>query len=657
MRSYWLLTPALLVFTVLAIPYEEYILAPASRNLLPTSVYQVNGSVTNPAALTSSTTGNTTFHGTSSVTYDFGRNIAGIISLDVASAPASAFIGVTFTESHLWISNEACDATSDAGLDSPLWFHVGRGSGLYTAGKKHTRGAFRYLTVVSNTTSTVSINSIRVYYTAAPTQDLRAYKGYFHSNDELINRIWYAGAYTLQLCSIDPSTGDSLEWLGILDSTDNITLPRTDSWWLNYTITNGSSTLVDGAKRDRLVWPGDMSIALESVAVSTADLDSIRTALESLFALQKANGRLAYAGKPFYDIVSFTYHLHSLIGASSLFQYTGDLAWLSRYWEQYKRGVQWALTSVDDTGLANITASADWLRSGMGAHNIEANAILYYVLNDAISLAQTLDDLSSTKNWSKTATGIKTAANNLLWDDQSDLYTDNETTTLHPQDGNAWALKANLTTSFNQSEAISSALASRWGPYGAPAPEAGSTVSPFIGGFELQGHYLAGQPDRALDLMRLQWGFMLDDPRMTSSSFIEGYSTDGSLVYAPYRNTPRVSHAHGWSTGPTSALTSYAAGLHLIGPAGVTWLFKPQPGNLTQVEAGFTTPLGSFEMAFRSSTEGFYQLTFTTPNDTSGSVEIGDVTGELVSDRGVSVQLVNGRATGLQGGTWRLTSP
>jgi hypothetical protein len=33
----------------------------------------------------------------------------------------------------------------------------------------------------------------------------------------------------------------------------------------NYTIANGSSTITDGAKRDRLVWPGDMSIALETI--------------------------------------------------------------------------------------------------------------------------------------------------------------------------------------------------------------------------------------------------------------------------------------------------------------------------------------------------------------------------------------------------------
>lgn len=352
-----------------SIPYEQYILAPATRQLIPVSVHQVNGSVSNAKALTGSSAGNVTFHGISSVTYDFGKNIAGLVSLDVgASSSSSAFLGVTFTESSLYISSEACDATADAGLDSPLWFNVGKGAGEYTPEEKYLRGAFRYLTVLSNTSATVPLHSLRVKFTAAPTQDLRAYQGWFHSDDELINKIWYAGAYTNQLCTINPAEGNALVHLGSISSSDNITLPQTDSWWNNYTITNGSSTITDGAKRDRLVWPGDMSIALESIAVSTGDLYSVQMALESLLALQKANGQLPYAGRPFLDSVSYTYHLHSLIGMSYLYRFSGDQNWLSRYWNQYVLGVQWALSSVDQTGLANVTASADWLRYGMGGH-------------------------------------------------------------------------------------------------------------------------------------------------------------------------------------------------------------------------------------------------------------------------------------------------
>lgn len=61
------------------------------------------------------------------------------------------------------------------------------------------------------------------------------------------------GAYTCQLCSIDPTHGASLVWLNIINSTNVINLPETVEWWNNGTISPGKTVLVDGAKRDRLV--------------------------------------------------------------------------------------------------------------------------------------------------------------------------------------------------------------------------------------------------------------------------------------------------------------------------------------------------------------------------------------------------------------------
>lgn len=133
----------------------------------------------------------------------------------------------------------------------------------------------------------------------------------------------------------------------------------------------------------------------------------------------------------------------------------------------------------------------------MGARNIEANAILYYVLNQGLSLADMVND-TCVASWKSTAAQIKQAAYHRLWDPKANLYRDNDIrplTKLHPQDGNAWAVVSGLTTSAQQSSNISKSLAARWGKYGAPAAEAGETVSPFISGFELQAHYAAVIPN------------------------------------------------------------------------------------------------------------------------------------------------------------------
>ncbi|KAJ5196190.1 hypothetical protein N7449_006669 [Penicillium cf. viridicatum] len=95
---------------------------------------------------------------------------------------------------------------------------------------------------------------------------------------------------------------------------------------------------------------------------------AVRVALELLLGLQKEDGRLLYASLPFADTVSFTYHCHSLNGLALYYLYSGDLDWLSRYWNHFKLGINYALSSVDATGPANITSSSDGLRFGMGGH-------------------------------------------------------------------------------------------------------------------------------------------------------------------------------------------------------------------------------------------------------------------------------------------------
>ena len=176
------------------VPYSQYILAPESRTIFPPQIHQVNGSITHSKSLIGGPNGTATFNGVSSVTFDYTKNIGGVVSLTVGKSSSSdAFLGLTYTESSLWINGQGSDATADAGLDEVIWLPVGEGAGTYTVERKYDRGSFRYLSVVSNSSATIEVTGVSVYYTAAPAQDLRDYSGYFHSNDELLNRIWYAG--------------------------------------------------------------------------------------------------------------------------------------------------------------------------------------------------------------------------------------------------------------------------------------------------------------------------------------------------------------------------------------------------------------------------------------------------------------------------------
>lgn len=116
------LSLALLMGRAHSVPYSEYILAPSSRTVFPVAVHQVNGTVTNAEGILNGANTSATFAALSAVTYDFGKNIAGQVSVVAGDSVFSpdAVIGLTYTESSFWIANYGCDATANSGVDEPL---------------------------------------------------------------------------------------------------------------------------------------------------------------------------------------------------------------------------------------------------------------------------------------------------------------------------------------------------------------------------------------------------------------------------------------------------------------------------------------------------------------------------------------------------------
>lgn len=99
------------------------------------------------------------------------------------------------------------------------------------------------------------------------------YKNHFYSSDELVNQIWYGAAYTVQMCSIDPQQGR--QWG-----------PPQHGWNNGALIGVGKSILVDGAKRDRTIWPGDMGVSSDVAYATTGDVYSSQQSLNTLYEYQ-----------------------------------------------------------------------------------------------------------------------------------------------------------------------------------------------------------------------------------------------------------------------------------------------------------------------------------------------------------------------------------
>ncbi|KAL8965229.1 MAG: hypothetical protein Q9183_003961 [Haloplaca sp. 2 TL-2023] len=288
------------------------------------------------------------------------------VCFDVTSVGENKFhLALAYSESPRF-AGRLPDATTDRqGRDLPLYLPI-NSTGTTCVRPEFVRGAFKYLTIYipaqppspgdvwseEHSSSAaealeghldnqqkhldlqgasshlhgrhLSISSVYINCTAFPSNpNPRAYTGYFSSSSTLLNRIWYSGAYTLQLTTIDPAEGSAL--IDYNRQVDNNRSPQ-GSWYSNFSIANGSAVTTDGAKRDRMAYPGDMAIAAPGIAASTYDMVAVRTALDSLFIRQYADGSLPYAGPPmgYSGEFSDTYHLHALLGVWNYALFTND---------------------------------------------------------------------------------------------------------------------------------------------------------------------------------------------------------------------------------------------------------------------------------------------------------------------------------------------
>ncbi|PIL26169.1 hypothetical protein GSI_11924 [Ganoderma sinense ZZ0214-1] len=631
-------------------PWDAFNYAPKSRTVFPTSVKEVSGTAYNVQNLVSK--GSATIVGNGSwVALDFGIEVGGLVSLNFDNVSSASSIALSFTESPMFISPLTSDdstyPSANQSYDGVLEVPSPLPSGFWTQPAERLRGGYRFLTVVSTSDDPVTISNVSCAISFAPhISNLRDYSGYFSASDPVyhdknfLTKLWYAGAYTVQTNTVPLHTGRQ------------IPMVRSPGWANNATLGVAGPIIVDGAKRDRAVWPGDMGIAVPTQFVSTNDLLPTRNALSTMFAaIDPITGALPESGPPLSQLGSDTYHAWTLIGTYNYYLYSGDDAWLQTVWANYTKAVAFLEGKVGPEGLMNVTGLRDWARLGGGGINAEGNALLYRVLITAADLASHVNNTTLSSAWTTNATNLKGRFNDVFWLPSAGMYRDNDTTTLCPQDANSMAVLYDLTTSPEQADSVSKGLARNWNDLGPVAPELPDTITPFISGLELQAHFESGNDERAMDLLRREWGYMLYTNLSVQSTLLEGFTANGSLYYRSYRgynyDPAYTSHAHGWSSGPTSALTYYVLGLTVTSPQGQTWQVAPHLSGLDAAEGGFTTPLGWFGVKW-SSQKHTFTLDIDIPEGTTGVVKVP--VGGRASVNGRAQAVSRGDALHLAGG-------
>lgn len=501
-----------------------------------------DGKIENPQALFSKNpdicTLSSKTNGTPTLILDFGRELNGGICLGIhlIKQNRSAKFRLRFGESvsevmntptpdhaiHEWVMDIPRLSTQEFGLTG-----------------------FRFLRLeLLEPNVTVQISRLQAVALERPWQ----YQGAFECSDQKINEIWKVCARTVHLCC--------------------------------------QEYLLDGIKRDRLVWMGDIHPQIHVLANVFGNKQIVKQSLKYLCDHTDPNGWL--------NGIS-SYSLWWIISVWDWFMYTGDRAFLMDQKTYLQDLIARIEKYVDETGREHFEPwrFLDWASEGnKKAVDQGLQALTAWALRDAASIADTLENKELAHRCTLLAQRMRSCAD--------------------PKDfANKQAAAINVLAGISDPKQTNL-------EYLTPDPCNG--ISPWSGYYVLEARALAGDYTNALDLIRQYWGAMLD---LGATSFWEHFDIrwlenagrideivppDKHDVHTEYGDHCylglRHSLCHGWAAGPAAWLNRYVLGVQPLEPGMKTITVKAYLGDLAWAQGTVPSPFGPIHVRHRRTPDG-----------------------------------------------------
>ena len=622
--------------------WRDYVLDSPSPYAYPVAT-EVSGtspgnSIENPGGLAAPDAAATTLTANSSdgavEIVDLGRLTGGQVQIGVSSG--STGIRLAYSEARRFLGPGGdIDHGSQGRNDDPS-----ARSDLLPAGPGNftlpgIRGAERYIRIQLAGPGSAQIDYIRVLTTHL-RPSVNDYVGHFLSSDDLLNRIWYAGAYTLNVDSYgDPARGNKF-------------------------------AVTDGAKHDRLVWLGDIPIEALSGYYTVRQMPTLLRRTLQLFTCQQypggfipqvsevnvdcaepgpANGPPPTA-KGICSCVTAqrlpSYTAWFVVAVAQHYRMTGDprvAGWLP----VVERAIRFYAKGVGKRGLfVTQQGELNWHPPDIAAgEDADTNAVWVRALQGASTLEKQLGNPKRGRSYAGMARRLSAAIRASLLDPAVGALRLNtaDPTGNHTQDANVQGILAGVLRGAAANSAFNWLGGTLATPFGTATgeftsdPFMGRYISPFESGWEAIARLRYFQTTQALNLIRRLWGQMLaTDPgdtvweKMTVAGGVAPYQSanpDGSPIIEDQR-AGETSLAHGWASGPTSALSAYVLGMRPVGVGWKTWLVEPQPGDLAFGQGSVGTPVGKLGVRWEHDAGGAtsFKVTVKAPRGATGTVAV-----------------------------------
>ncbi len=411
---------------------------------------------------------------------DFGKELFGYITIQSQVKP---FINAGESEKEaLDINNKAQEQSVELVNTSP--------------GKWKTKSpvAFRYLYVDNSQIEDITCDAF--FHPSS-------YKGAFACSDSTLTQIWMNSAYTLRLCLHD--------------------------------------FIIDGIKRDRLPWAGDLAMSLLVNSYTFSEPEIVRRTLVAL-------GREGIKEKDINGIID--YSLWWTISQDYYQLYFDDYSHLTREWNRIKETLDNLYSRCDSNGFLIANEDTwlfiDWVEQEKWT---ALQILWWWAQNSGIKLAQRVGDHETADDWKKSSEKLKANLTNIAWSGKEQIWlskNDSENTR-HP---NFLAIVSGLTSSIQQTGIKTLLENSNIKPVG----------TPYMAGFEVMAMARLGNTNYMLNHVNDYWGGMLNKGATT---FWEAYDPNETYEnqYSFYKRPYGKSLCHAWSSCPAVFLPSELFGI------------------------------------------------------------------------------------------------
>lgn len=421
--------------------------------------------------------------------------------------------------------------------------------------------AFRYVYI--ETDDTLKYDNVSMDYEYAPF--LEDNSGMFKCNDELINKIWEIGAYTMDLTTRE--------------------------------------FFVDGIKRDRWTWSGD---AIQSYLMNyylRFDNECVKRTIRQLRGKDPVTAHIN-------TIMDYTFYWFKSV--YDYYLYTGDVDFVREIYPRMQTMMEYVLNRTNHNGMAEGKDDdwifVDWVDFPMHKRGtlcfeqiLFCKSLETMQMCASVLLDKPLDNppqgsikpeeyAKDVQRYSELANSLRDKLKPTFWDDKKKAFKHaiedgimNEQITKFP---NMFAIIYDYLSEEEKKDVMTSVMLN---------PEIEDITTPYMRFYEFEALCQMGMQEQVIKEIRDYWGGMI---KQNATSFWEKYNPNdkGRQHLTMYGRPYGKSLCHAWGASPIYLIGKYYLGVQPTKAGYEEYIVKPTLGDLEWMEGDVPTPYGKIHI-------------------------------------------------------------